>query len=69
MEYYFKWRRYPDDIIVIFDEAHKCKNSRTLNNSILQTMADTDTKIMLLSATVADKPEKICIGRLCFKII
>jgi hypothetical protein len=60
-DHYFKWEGYPDDIIVIFDEAHKCKSPQTINNAILRTMADTDTKIMLLSATIADKPENFAL--------
>jgi superfamily II DNA or RNA helicase len=45
------------DILIIYDEAHKCKNIHTLNGKILLEMAkQDDAKILLLSATIADKP-------------
>jgi superfamily II DNA or RNA helicase len=53
----FKWVNIPDDMILIFDEAHRCKNSRTYNSMLLHTAAETQVKILLLSATLADKPE------------
>src|SRR4029079_11469848 len=57
IEYTYSWN-LPDDIIIIFDEAHRCKNQRTGNSVLLYTVAKTkNTKILLLSATVSDKPE------------
>ncbi len=53
----FKWTNLPDDMLVIFDEAHRCKNPRTYNTILLHTLAETKVKILLLSATLADKPE------------
>lgn len=45
----------PKNSIVIIDEAHKCKNEKTLNGKMLLSLKN-KTKIMLLSATIADKP-------------
>lgn len=45
------------DAIVIFDEAHKCKNSNTLNGKLLLSLKKYKIKILLLSATIADKPD------------
>lgn len=46
--------------VVIFDEAHKCKNSKSLNGEILlSTKSDgnkNNFKVMLLSATISDSP-------------
>jgi superfamily II DNA or RNA helicase len=53
----YKWSDIPDDMILIFDEAHRCKNPRTYNSMLLHTAAETKMKILLLSATLADKPE------------
>lgn len=53
----YRWR-LPPDCLVIFDEAHRCKNPRTLNSVLLFTLAaTTNNPILMLSATLADKPE------------
>lgn len=44
------------NVIVIFDEAHKCKNKNSLNGKLLYCLKD-KAKIMLLSATLCDKPD------------
>lgn len=54
--YTYEWKNLPNDIVFIVDEAHRCKNGRTNNNVMLYTLAQTSAKIMLLSATVSDKP-------------
>jgi superfamily II DNA or RNA helicase len=64
----FKWDKIPDDALVIFDEAHRCKNRQTVNSVMLYTMAshlktrNTKTRILLLSATVSDKPENFILA-------
>ena len=50
----------PKDTIIIADEAHKCKNSKTANSKMLVALKDSGCKILLLSATITDKIE-------CFK--
>jgi len=52
----FKWE-LPDDAIIIFDEAHRCKNASTINSKLLTALKPTNNKVMLLSATIADKPK------------
>lgn len=48
----------PDNIIFIFDESHRCKNIKTNNGKILFNLAKIKSiKILLLSATVVDKPK------------
>lgn len=47
----------PDDAILIFDEAHRCKNKSTHNAKMLLAAKVTTNKVLLLSATIADKPE------------
>jgi superfamily II DNA or RNA helicase len=44
--------------LYIFDEAHRCSNLNTENSSILFAAKKTKTPILLLSATIADYPEK-----------
>jgi superfamily II DNA or RNA helicase len=46
------------DMIVIYDESHRCKNPKTMNSKILQALAkNRNTHIALLSATACDKPD------------
>lgn len=53
----FTWKfDNPKKIIVIFDEAHKCKNYNTLNGKLLLSLKNI-CKIMLLSATLCDHPK------------
>lgn len=44
--------------LFIFDEAHRCKSKNTACNKLLKKIASNDnSKILLLSATIADTPE------------
>lgn len=45
----------PKDTLVIFDEAHRCKNSNTETSRLLIALNNNQIKIMLLSATITDK--------------
>jgi superfamily II DNA or RNA helicase len=45
----------PDDVIVIFDEAHRCKNINTQTSKLLLGLAKCKNKILILSATITDK--------------
>jgi len=57
----FKYNFYlPSDTLVIFDEAHRCKNWSSQTSSMLQDLNKSNAKIMLLSATISDKID-------CFK--
>jgi superfamily II DNA or RNA helicase len=51
----FKWK-LPRYSIIIFDEVHKCKNKKSLNGKLLLSTKD-QWKVLLLSGTLADKPE------------
>ena len=42
--------------LFIYDEAHRCKNIKTINSKILVSLAKYPVKILLLSATIIDKP-------------
>ena len=60
IKFQYKWieNELPLDIIVIFDEAHRCKNIATNNGKILANLAELrHIKILILSATVVDKPK------------
>lgn len=46
----------PNNTLLIFDEVHKCNNPNTLNGKLLKSIINQD-KCILLSATLADKPE------------
>jgi len=45
-----------ENFLFIFDEAHKCKNCKTINSKILLSLSKYNVKILLLSATIIDKP-------------
>ena len=49
---------FPKDAIIIFDEAHRCKNFKSMTSKMLISMKNNNinkNKILLLSATIADK--------------
>lgn len=55
--YVYKWS-LPSDYLLVFDEAHRAKNTKTHTSVLLYTAARrVNNKILLLSATIADKPE------------
>ena len=62
--YCYVWK-FPKDMILIFDEAHRCKNKNTQNSELLFTSSNYDVKILLISATVADKPETFVLAGYC----
>lgn len=61
-EYTYTWQNIPENMVIIFDEAHRCKNPKTLNSVILYTLAKHTVKIMMLSATLSDKPENFALA-------
>lgn len=55
----YKWKNLQNNIVFIFDEAHKCASLSTFNGELLISAKDAKSKgIILLSATIADHPEK-----------
>ena len=68
-DFSYEWKDIPKDLILIFDEAHRCKNKKTLNSILLRTAAkNNEIKILMLSATIADKPEKFAIAGYVLKL-
>ena len=60
IKYEYKWikEKIPDNMLFIFDESHRCKNSKTNNGQIIHNLAtNNNIKILCLSATVVDKPK------------
>ncbi len=51
----FKWN-LPRNSIIIFDEVHKCKNVNSQNAKLLLSTRE-QQKVLLLSATISDKPQ------------
>ena len=51
----FTWK-LPKNSMIIFDEVHKCKNPKSLNGKLLLSTVD-QNKVLMLSGTLADKPE------------
>jgi len=55
----YSWKNIPKNVVFIFDEAHKCASLSTFNGLLLlATKETTNNYIILLSATIADHPEK-----------
>lgn len=53
----FKWR-LPRNSIIIFDEVHCCKNSKSINGTLLKsTRNKSNHKVLLISATLSDTPK------------
>jgi len=53
----FEWN-LPKNCLLIFDEAHKCRNKKTYNASLLLSTSVTQTKVLMLSATISDIANK-----------
>lgn len=51
---------FPENTIIIIDEAHRCKNYKSTNCKLLIGMKDSGKQMLLLSATITDKID-------CFK--
>ncbi|ARF08843.1 DEAD/SNF2-like helicase [Catovirus CTV1] len=55
----YKWHlQDKEKTIFIFDEVHKCSNLDTQNGKLLYYSKNEETFMLILSATVADHPEK-----------
>lgn len=50
----FKFQ-FPPNTLIIFDEAHRCKNYGSQTSNLLMAIIQNNIKIMLLSATITDK--------------
>lgn len=58
----YRWKFKNKDrkkIIFIFDEVHKCTNFNTFNGLLLLSAKDTQIPLIILSATLADSPNKM----------
>ena len=53
----YRWN-IPDDCFFIFDEVHRCSNLLTYNARIMYAAKLTNKPLLLLSATIADYPNK-----------
>lgn len=54
----YEWSKLPDDVVFIFDEAHKCSNIKSYNGSLLLSAKDSSPNgIIIVSATIADHVE------------
>lgn len=48
---------WANNILIIFDEVHRCKDHKTLNGKLLMSSKEKNNKVLMLSATIIDKPE------------
>lgn len=62
----YNWHIDKNNVIFIFDEVHKCSNMSSLNGKLLLSAKQQDKHMLLLSATIADHPEKF---RLFFYVL
>lgn len=54
----FKWN-IPSDGIIIFDEAHRCKNRSAINTELMIAATNQGIKALMLSATIGESPIKL----------
>jgi|AntRauTorckE6833_2_1112554.scaffolds.fasta_scaffold09535_3 superfamily II DNA or RNA helicase len=52
----YRWM-LPRNSIIIFDEVHCCKNKKTQNAKLLMSTKYSRSKVLLISATIADTPK------------
>jgi len=57
-KYIMKWNLPPNGI-VIFDEAHRCKNKGTYNTQMLVNAREQNVRVLMLSATIAENPLRL----------
>ena len=50
----YEWLLQPNHIVIL-DEVHRCKNDRTLHAKLLSSLKGVNNKVIMLSATLADK--------------
>ena len=50
----YEWLLYPNHIVIL-DEVHRCKNAKTLHSKLLISLRGLNNKVIMLSATLADK--------------
>lgn len=50
----YEWLLYPNHIVIL-DEVHRCKNAKTLHSKLLISLRSLNNKVIMLSATLADK--------------
>ena len=65
----FEWLDLPKDILFIFDEAHRCKNPRTFNSILVHNLSEKDVKMLLLSATLSDKPDTFILPAYVLRLV
>ncbi|MHA1191282.1 MAG: helicase-related protein, partial [Promethearchaeota archaeon] len=53
---YFEWNLDSERSLIIFDEAHKCKNRKTKVTNLLSSAVNCKMNMLMLSATIAEDP-------------
>jgi superfamily II DNA or RNA helicase len=53
----FEWN-LPSDYLIVFDEAHSCKNKKSQNGALIKGLKHIPNERLLLSATIVDKPDE-----------
>ncbi len=51
-----RWNLNRDNVLLIFDEVHRCKGSKSLNSKMLAAAKDGGIPTLMLSATVSGNP-------------
>lgn len=54
-KYNINWK-LPINAVLIFDEAHRCKNPNVINSQLLTQAVDQKYRILMLSATIGEDP-------------
>ena len=65
-EIHYEWKNLDSNVLIIFDEAHRCKNHTTINSKLLLSTKSLNARKLLLSATLADKPKFFAVFAVMF---
>ena len=60
-QFHYLWKIEDKNVCFVFDEVHRCSNYFSHNGKLLYYSKKTDLPIIMLSATISDKPEKFSI--------
>jgi len=60
-QFHYLWKIDDNKVCFVFDEVHRCSNYFSHNGKLLYYSKKTELPIIMLSATVSDKPEKFSI--------
>lgn len=53
----YRWKCLSNNALIVFDEAHRCKNPNSKNGKLLLSTKNIRCKVLMLSATISNNPK------------